>query len=233
MYMTFKPDIKFNSPKVAKKIFELRNKGEVYSNIALKIHEEFGFKITAPTVKNVYERYVGNNLGKVAGTEKRFANEIASEYQKKMEARFDKVVEITDDLMDTLVSLKKNIPPELYVKYIPTILMVCREILNQLNFIKKEQIQVLINQKNVIYSPMQIMNIVNQEILKLEKEGKIEIKNIAANGRILSDDEKNDEKKRITFSKRKTEEEIEMEQAEEKSDENSEADNEEVIAQAS
>jgi hypothetical protein len=176
---------------------------------------------------------VAKNMVVQGVKEGKLAQEIVPDYQKKMEERFDRVTKVTDDLMDTLVELKKNIPPMLYVKFIPTILLVCREILNQLNFIKKEQIQVLINQKNVIYSPMQIMNIVNQEILKLEKEGKIEIKNIAANGRILSDDEKNDEKKRITFSKRKTEEEIEMEQAEEKSDENSEADNEEVIAQAS
>jgi hypothetical protein len=85
--------------------------------------------------------------------------------------------------------------------------MVCREILNQLNFIKKEQSQVLVNQKNLIYSPLQIMNQVNQQITQLEKEGKIKILEVAKNGRVLSPEEKD----HIVFSKIKTEEEIELE----------------------
>jgi hypothetical protein len=144
--------------------------------------------------------------------EGKLAQEIVPDFQKKMEARFDRVTQVTDDLMDTLVELKKNIPPMLYVKFVPTILMVCREILNQLNYIKKEQTQVLVNQKNLIYSPLQIMNIVNTELIKLEKEGKIEIKETAKDGRVLS----NDEKEHIVFSKIKTEEEIAMEEEQRK-----------------
>ena len=205
--MPFKQNPSFARPEIVKKIYELRTQREPWHNIAAKILEEFDLKITDPTIKNIYERYVAKNLIVQGVKEGKIAQEIVPDYQKKMEERFDRVVKVTDDLMDTLVELKKNIPPMLYVRFVPTILMVCREILNQLNFIKKEQTQVLINQKNLIYSPLQIMNIVNTELIKLEKEGKIEIKETAKNGRILSKDEKD----HLVFSKIKTEEEIEIE----------------------
>lgn len=213
--MVFKLNANFDRPEVKKKIYELRTKGETYHHIAVLIEDEFGLKITDPTIKNIYERYVGKQMVVQGAKEGKLAQEIVPDYQKKMEQRFDRVAKVTDDLMDTLEELKKNIPPLLYVKFIPTILMVCREILNQLNFIKREQTQVLINQKNIIYSPLQIMNIVNQEIIKLEKEGKIEIKATSKTGRVLSDDEK----KHIVFSKIKTEEEIEKEQEKEEKEE--------------
>jgi hypothetical protein len=217
--MPFNLNPNFARPEVIKRIYELRTKGEAYHSIALIILQEFDLKITDPTIKNIYERFVAKNMVVQGAKEGKLAQEIVPDFQKKMEERFERITKVTDDLMDTLDELKKKMPPELYVKFIPTILMVCREILNQLNYIKKEQTQVLINQKNVIYSPLQIMNIVNQEMIKLEQEGKIEIKTTAKkSGRVLSDDEK----KHIVFSKIKTEEEIENEQRQKESEENDE-----------
>jgi len=210
--MPFQANPNFAKPEVVKRIYELRTQGTTYRQIAVKILEEFGLKITDPTIKNLYDRYVAKNMIVAAAKEEKRAVTVASDYQAKMELRFDKIVKVTDELMDTLTELKKNMPPALYVKFIPTILMVAREILNQLNYIKKEQNQVLVNQKNLIYSPLQIMNIVNTEIVKLEKEGKIEIKDKAKNGRLLT----MDEKENLVFSKIKTEEEIEKESEHEK-----------------
>jgi hypothetical protein len=219
--MPFKINPDYARPDVVNKVYELRSKGETFNNIAAIILTDFELKIAPATIKNIYERFVAKNMVIQGVKEGKLAEEIVPDYQAKMEARFNKVAQVTDDLMDTLVALKKDCPPMLYVKFIPTILQVCREILNQLSYIKKEQTQVLINQKNVIYSPLQIMNILNQEMGKLEQEGKIEIKNIAKNGRILT----NDEKTHIVFSKIKTEEEIEMEQRSEESEEEDELTN--------
>lgn len=224
--MPFKQNPSYARPEIIKRIYDLRSQGEAFHSISGRIFEEFELKITDPTIKNIYERYVAKQMVVQGAKEGKLAQEIVPDFQKKMEERFDRVTKVTDDLMDTLVELKKNIPPMLYVKFIPTILMVCREILNQLTYIKREQTQVLINQKNVIYSPLQIMNIVNTELIKLEKEGKIEIKDTAKDGRYLN----NDEKKHIVFSKIKTEEEIESEQRQKKSKESNENDTEEIAA---
>ena len=89
--------------------------------------------------------------------------------QKKMKKRFNKLVKFTDSLLDTFDEMKKNMPPEVYAKCIPTVLMVCREILNQLKYVR-EQSQLLVNQKNLIYSPLQIMNHVNAELEKRTKK---------------------------------------------------------------
>jgi hypothetical protein len=205
--MPFKENPVYARPEVVKRIYDLRTGHERWRGIATKILEEFDLKITEPTVKNIYDRFVAKNMLVQGVKEGKLAQEIVPDFQKKMEERFDRVVKVTDELMDILEEFKKNMPPVLYVKFVPTILMVCREILNQLNFIKKEQSQVLVNQKNLIYSPLQIMNQVNQQITQLEKEGKIKILEVAKNGRVLSPEEKD----HIVFSKIKTEEEIELE----------------------
>jgi hypothetical protein len=41
--------------------------------------------------------------------EGKIAQEIVPDYQAKMDARFERVTQVTDDLMDTLTELKKNI----------------------------------------------------------------------------------------------------------------------------
>lgn len=203
--MVFKQNPVYNDPKLMKRVYDLRSKGESFQNISSFIFDEFDTRITLPTLKNIYERYIAKNMVVQAAKEESLAGEIVPDYQKKMDERFNRIAAVTDDLMDTLTELKKDIPPLLYVKFIPTILAVCREILNQLNYIKKEQTQVLINQKNVIYSPLQIMNILNTEMQKLEKEGKIEIKKVKeSNGRVLTEGE-------LGVGVTKTEEEIEME----------------------
>jgi hypothetical protein len=206
--MPFKQNPAYADPKITKKVYDLKSQGESNAGIAGKLKEEFGLTITPPTIKNIYERFVAKNMVVKGVKEGKLADEVVPDYQAKMDARFDRITKVTDDLMDTLDELKKTMPPQYYIKYVPTILMVCREILNQLNFIKKEQSQVLINQKNVIYSPLQIMNILNKELPKLESEGKIIIKKIAKDGRILTEEES----KHLVFSKAKTNEEIEMDE---------------------
>lgn len=148
----------YSRPDIIQRIYQLRNQGTSYNKTAKMINEEFDLKITLPTIKVIYAKYITKN--KLAA---------APEYLKKMDERFEKISQVTDDLIDTLVEMKKNVPLKTYIKFIPAILAVCREILAQLTYIKKEQAQVLSNQSKLIYSPLQIMNVVNNELVKLEK----------------------------------------------------------------
>lgn len=199
-YMVFKLNPNYSRPEIVKRIYDLRTQKEPWRNISAIILQEFDLKITEPTIKNIYNRFVAKNLLVQNSKDEKTAKEVVPDYQAKMEARFDRIVKVTDDLMDTLESLKKNMPPALYIKFVPTILMVCREILNQLTYIKKEQTQVLINQKNMIYSPLQIMNVINKEF----EEKKIIVVGVAPkNGRVLTTEEK-------TSGIIKTEEELEL-----------------------
>jgi hypothetical protein len=201
----------FKRLEVVKRIYDLRTQGESFHEITPKIIEEFNIHITDPTVKKIYNQYISRSLLVNAEAEKKEVAPIIQDYQAKMDARFDKIAKVTDELMDSLTKLKNEFDKEgpegrlLVIKLIPSILAVSREILAQLQFIKREQSNISITQKNMIYSPMQIMQVLNKEMTKMQKDGKIIMK--AKNGRFLTEEEKKDP----VFSRVKEEEEFEDE----------------------
>jgi hypothetical protein len=200
----------YQNPDVVKRIYELKSEGESVHEISRTIKEEFGLPITDPTVKNIYNRYVSKQLLVNAENQKKASAPIVEDYQAKMDARFDKVAKVTDEMMELLQNLKGTMDPKEYAKYVPLVLAVSREILAQLTFIKREQSQISITQKNMIYSPLQIMQVLNKEIVKLEKDGKIQLIKTSKDGRILTEEERKDP----VFSRPKCENEIELEEAE-------------------
>jgi hypothetical protein len=173
---------KYRDPKIVKRIYYLRSVGTHFNKITAMINDEFGVKMSSPTLKKVYLEYVArqNVIESTRRREREEARDVTKDYQAKMQERYDKIAKVTDDLIDMLVGFKDEVDPILYVKLTPQILSVCREILNQLSFIKKENEQILVNQKNVIYSPLQIMNVLNKEMGKLEKEKRIIIPNMVS-----------------------------------------------------
>jgi hypothetical protein len=220
----------YKDPALIRRIYDLRTEGAPFQVISTTINEEYGTNITPPTTKAIYNRYVAKQLLVNAESEKIEAGEIAPDFQKKMDERFDRIAKVTDELMDLMQQLKKDLPSEEYVKYIPTVLMVSREILNQLAFIKKDQSQILVNQKNMIYSPLQIMQVLNKEIVKLEEDGKVKFNPIrsepnritklglrAAHNRLGGESGRlftENEKANIVFEEPKTGEEIEADNQE-------------------
>jgi hypothetical protein len=173
---------KYRDPKIVKRIYYLRSVGTHFNKITAMINDEFDVKMSSPTLKKVYLEYVArqNVIESTRRREREEARDVTKDYQAKMQERYDKIAKVTDDLIDMLVGFKDEVDPILYVKLTPQILSVCREILNQLSFIKKENEQILVNQKNVIYSPLQIMNVLNKEMGKLEKEKRIIIPNMVS-----------------------------------------------------
>ena len=56
------------------------------------------------------------------------------------------------------------------VKMVPTLLAICREILNQISVIKLQQEKIVVNQKNVVLNEMQVLQIVNKQFKQKEEE---------------------------------------------------------------
>jgi len=172
---------KHTDPKLFKKIYELRNKGLDWEAISKEIENTFETKIHRQTIKTYYEDYVrrGQVITNSLRTDKRRAKELTIDWNKKLEEKFNKIdsmtnkfMEVLEDLFDESMGSENKLT---YIKLIPTGLAVCREILNQLLFIKKQQEQIIVNQKNVVYSPLQIMNIMDKEMKKKVKENEIKI----------------------------------------------------------
>ena len=61
----------------------------------------------------------------------------------------------------------------MYLKHAPTIISILRESLSQLAFIRAEQREITIKQQNLIYSPIQILQQMNQ--LEAQKKKKEEV----------------------------------------------------------
>lgn len=178
-------DKKVTDEDLLKQIYRLRtHKGLTWESIAMSIEDEFSVKLSKDTVKNYYENYVTRAavINNTLRDDKRRAKELGIDWNKKVEEKFELIDEIINKLMRVLNSILEKALSEgtdkaekKFINLIPTALSVSRELLNQMAFIRKQQEQIIFNQKNVIYSPLQIMNIMNKELEKQIKEGNIKI----------------------------------------------------------
>ena len=131
------------------------------------------------TVRKKYELYVSRAsvINSTLREDKRRAKELQIDWNKKLEEKFKLIDETTNKLMKFVSELFENNQGDnlAMLKLIPSILAISREILNQLYFIKKQQEQIIIHQKNIVYSPLQIMNVINKEMEKKQKDNEIKI----------------------------------------------------------
>lgn len=166
--MVFEKKKELREPEILKKIFELRNAGSGFNNIASAISEEFNVNLTHPTAKNLYYEYAAKQKIKAATGEE---VKPGDDWDKMLKAKFERIERITSTLLDAVETIKKKLTPEDYLRYAPTIIAILRESLSQLAFIRNEQEQIVIKQENMIYSPIQIMAQMNQiEEKKKQKE---------------------------------------------------------------
>jgi len=158
--MPFERKLDLRNPDVLKRIFDLRNSGKGFNNIAKLVKEEFELDVTPPTVKNLYYEFVALQKVKTAVGETPQVD-----LDKHLLEKFNRIERITSSLLEATETLKDKLTPELYLKHAPVIVSILREALNQLNFIRQEQAQITFKQQNLIYSPMQII----QEITRIEE----------------------------------------------------------------
>ena len=155
--MPFEKKKELRNPEILKRIFELRNQRSGFNNIAKTISDEFKVNLTHPTAKNLYYEYAASQKIKKETGEK-----VDDEWDGLMKQKFKRIERITNSLLDAVETIKDKMTVELYLKHAPTIIAILRESLNQLAFIRREQEQITIKQQNVIYSPLQIMQQINQ-----------------------------------------------------------------------
>lgn len=158
------------NPKLRKRVVELRRDGVNWSIIARKIMEEFNISVSIPTARNIFEREIA-----VSTVTKPVSRDQFKADYSIINERYQKAVQWVDKLGEAIESLYKKLTPEQYMRYAPVILSVCREVLNQLDFIRREQERIQIKQQNFIYSPVQIMVEIHKQLVELEKQGYIRV----------------------------------------------------------
>lgn len=166
-------------PEARRKVVELRNQGLSLDSIANKIKELYNITPTVPTIQKWYDEEIAFGLLASKKGPKTF-----DKYTDMMEERFGSIVETMDRLhkaanllLDEFEARSKD-DIDAYIKFMktsPMIIAIVKEIKDQIAFIREEQDRIKIEQKNFIYSPLQISQQFNKMLALHVKAGNIKI----------------------------------------------------------
>lgn len=166
-----------------KRLVELVERFDNYETVAKMLTEEYQTEILNTTVRFIFlNRSKRKRFEKESVMDKSFEN--FAKHIKNMEERYDGIVgmmdrakKILDEILDEVE--KTEIPNDKFfkaIKSVPIMIAISREILAQLEFLKDEQNKLKDESKTFIYSPIQITNIMGENLTKWAKSGYIEIK---------------------------------------------------------
>lgn len=162
--------------EIEKKVYQIRKRGISWDEVSLKVSDAFDKKVSLEECKNFYNKHIARAevITRTLADEKKAAIKVSIDWNKRME---EKLVEI-DKWVSKLMKQMGKVFDEMInegnligqVKMVPTLLAICREILNQISVIKLQQEKIVVNQKNVILNEMQVLQIVNKQFKQKEEE---------------------------------------------------------------
>lgn len=177
--------LKYNDQEMLKFIYDKRNGGMNWEDISREVETKFGTKIHRQTIEKMFNNYLSKSQVVVESLrkDKRRAKDLQIDWNQRYTEKFDqidktmsKLLNQLDMMMDDIIASNLNDPEEKYKKLLrvaPVIKIIASEVLNQMLLIKKEQERIVVNQKNVIYSPLQIMQVIEKELGEVKKDSEI------------------------------------------------------------
>jgi hypothetical protein len=169
----------YKNPELRKDIVSLRNKGYSLEDIQQEINNKYSLDMTVPTVGNIYNKEIAKATILDKGTSKDF-----KEHRMAMSKRYGRIVKIADFLLEAIEEVKNEFESsdmdkmQKYINFIkmtPHITRALDQVLSQLEFLKKEDERIKVEQQNLIYSPIQINQYLQESITDLVKEGYIKV----------------------------------------------------------
>ena len=165
----------YKEPRFIKEIIKLVKIYNNYDFVAREINKRFDTTISGKHVKTIYFDNTAEaviQLGK--------SQEIYEENFQKLKERWNDAWNIVGWLIDSAKKAKKEIDTAgdtksafVFLKLAPTLIQITKEVREQLEFIKKQQDQMKEVQGNLIYSPIQINNIMVKHLEQWEEKGYI------------------------------------------------------------
>jgi len=148
-----------------------------YALVTRKLNERFNTKLTPMYLKKLYFQKIGTQITKDEQTKEFFEDSFI-----KMKNRWEDAWEIVGDLVEQYKKLRERIKHTenvdeniMILKMTPVIIQITTEIRKQLEFIRTQQEQIKIEQKNFIYSPIQINQYINKFLKDWIDSGYIKI----------------------------------------------------------
>jgi len=160
-------------PEIAKEIEKLKIQGYGLRAIKEIITQKHGIEFSHQTVAN-YLDSKGLSMEILIESDNDLKTK-ANDWQNRFRERYEKICDWTDDLGKMIEKLKIQLSSEEYLRYAPTIIALSREILNQLDFIRKEQERIENKKTGSHLSNMQRLEETIKTIKEFENEGWIKI----------------------------------------------------------
>jgi len=159
-----------HSDAFKKRLSEIYKEKKSFELTAQELEKEFGFSVNLQMVRNIY-------LDEVSKADL-YEPEYFIQSFEMLKARWEDAWNIVGWFIDSTKNIKKQIDESQdinkdikFLRLAPMLVPICREILNQLDFIRKQQEMIKLHQQNYIYSPIQINMQVHDELTRLQKEG--------------------------------------------------------------
>lgn len=167
----------YHSRQFIERLNDIYNENFNYNKTAERLNDEFGTTADGKTVKKLLLQYSSGPKKADEQEDKLF--DVGT---KKQQERWERAWRMIDDLLHMYDRAKEeaeenNISEmKKFVKLAPTILQLEKSMREQLNFIQKQQKEIIENQKNFYYTPTQINQYVQKAIEKEEDDKPKEIK---------------------------------------------------------
>ena len=187
----------YRTPEVKKFITKLKSENPdlSYDIIAERVNQKFKLKMSGFVARNILEKEVAGDMLMNQESKNIFEADynILSKRFREAGDWMEKLNKLYSELWE-----KYKDRPEVLLKLSPSIVNVQREILNQIDFAVRQQQRLLTQQKSIIYTPIQIVNIMGKRLLHYEKEGIIKIlkplpSEVQYNPNKKEDEDENDE----------------------------------------
>lgn len=145
-------------PKTVARIFELYEETKNFNEVTRRINEEFGIDTTVRYITNCYKKNKKREFIVDPSNTEFFENSFSETKQRWKEAwdMMSWLVKQVRDFQDMLDEQDKNQRVLMAIKAIPQLTTLSKSIIEQLQFLRKETENIKINQKQFIYSPIQL-----------------------------------------------------------------------------
>jgi len=190
----FKKIVELEEPAIKKFIIDERNSGKTWAQVVSKLKIEKNVEACGLTLQKVYEKALATSITRspIARDQFKSMYNTVNERYEKAAKWIDRLGEIFDNLYEKVK--KGEISELILLKIAPIIQNNSKEVLNQLKFIRDEQERITVQQKNLIYSPIQIIQVIHNNLKKLQEEGFITIHKPIQEIKIEDDEVKEEDK---------------------------------------
>jgi hypothetical protein len=167
--------------EIEKRVYQIRKRGKSWEEVSMKVSDEFDKKVTTEECKNFYNTHIARAevISRTLADDRKAALKVKFNWEERMDEKLAEIDKWVHKLMNRMGEIfDKALDEENYllqVKMVPTLLAICREILNQISVMKKQQEKIVLNQKNVILNEMQVLQLVNKEFKRKETESGVTI----------------------------------------------------------